>query len=108
MLEFIGSVFLFIVKFIVIINVIAIYVLIGMFCLFILWLILGIMAIFNKKPHSGAGLDLGFGDGHGSSCGEDCPECMGVGVVDNDGDTDDGDDSSACPTCGGEGKIDSL
>lgn len=29
---------------------------------------------------------------------EDCPECMGVGVV--------GDDGTACPTCGGEGKID--
>lgn len=36
----------------------------------------------------------------GSSGREDCPECMGVGVV--------GDDGTACPTCGGSGRNESI
>ncbi|MFA6290675.1 MAG: hypothetical protein WC637_02775 [Victivallales bacterium] len=35
---------------------------------------------------------------HVSSGREECPECMGVGCV--------GEDGTACPTCGGEGKVD--
>lgn len=98
MLEFTGSIFAFIIGFIVIINVIAIYIGIGMCCLVALWFFLVIVSLFRiKTHHSGPGTDLGFGDTHDSSCGEDCPECMGVGVV--------GDDGTACPTCGGEGEI---